>query len=118
MQLALLDDESVELPGPDAWLEAWAMDGSGVQNALAQLPALAPPPKDLVAPVGEPASPAPQRVQQSAQPFRLKLSPIKGGVDRFGHSALVGFSGMLALGVGIDKEGRVFAVKQGRHAVM
>lgn len=40
--------------------------------------------------------------------FKLRLSPVKRGRDSQGYDAILGKPGMHKLGIGMDREGRLF----------
>jgi hypothetical protein len=42
--------------------------------------------------------------------FKIRLSPVKTGRDRQGFDAILGKPGMKKLGVGMDRDGRLFNV--------
>jgi hypothetical protein len=51
-------------------------------------------------------------------PLSLKVSPIKGGNDRYSHDAILGLPGMNKLSVGFDAEKNcLFPMEVHRHLV-
>jgi hypothetical protein len=120
------DGPGETLLGNSEWLSVYAIEGTGQRDALSSI-SITPFPHDLIATAGTElgatsssgaAGTVPAGADSGAQQagcdssgsatFRLKVSPVKEGVDKYQHAALLGRPGRSKLGIGIDKQGHLF----------